>query len=246
MATVGVWKSASKYPGNKIWSVSARVVSVSSLALPVLAAIALLGSGLLFRELGFAPHRPSKPDMSTADVALEKMMEGMVAYEAPRTITLGDTSLVKAVLGVGVDVKEFIKIQKTSPLGQQIQSADILVSEIMEAELEGHAFKISPQGRQQQAVTYQENTVWEWMVTAIEPGAQKLSLRFFAVIKVAGSERPRRLITLNRTIKVEVTFSQRLKSFLSWVKDVHWLWTAMLLPIGLFSHKWWRKRHPAK
>jgi len=50
------------------------------------------------------------------------------------------------------------------------------------------------------------------------------------------------LQTLHREITVNVKFSQRAAGWLSSLKEMQWLWAAIIVPIGTLAIAWWRRK----
>jgi hypothetical protein len=120
------------------------------------------------------------------------------------------------------------------------ETAETKYSDRMEAKLVGAGFIITPAGPDIQPVEAGQKTYWKWQIQPKAAGVQRLDLTLNAIVN---DGKDRKLITaLKREIRINVTWGQRASSFLGMVKDIHWLWGALILPIGGAIYAWWRKR----
>ncbi len=189
---------------------------------------------------------PPEPDPDSApsgfDRLLGELVTGAVAFNAPATMRLHELSGIHAVLGVGVPTDRLKDlVDEPGP----VDSAVLRVSTVMRATLTGAGFGITPIQPQTQVVSWTEPTEWRWQVEAQKPGRQYLYLTFDVLLSLEDTERPRLLATLRRAITVEVTWGQRFASSLGALKDVHWLWTAIIVPLALAVYAWSRKHRAA-
>jgi len=167
----------------------------------------------------------------------------------------GATAVFTTPLSIGLDQTTDIELlvsptkttaQLESELTEQGQSghASTQYSKMMEAQLVGHGFDIAQVGPSIQPVEAGRTTRWKWQIKPKEGGSQRLDLTVNAVLS-DGKDRIL-LQTLHRDITVNVKFGQRATSWISSLKDVQWLWAALILPVATFVIAWWRRRKTPK
>jgi hypothetical protein len=110
----------------------------------------------------------------------------------------------------------------------------------MEAQLVGSGFTITSACPDIQPVEAGRTTWWKWQIKPKEAGPQRLDLTLNAVLN-NGKDKSM-LQTFHRDIRIEVTWRQRASSVIAGLKDVQWLWAAVILPIAAAIYGWWRKK----
>jgi hypothetical protein len=100
----------------------------------------------------------------------------------------------------------------------------------MEARLTGPGFQITAVSPEEQPITSKGTTEWRWDVKATTDGKQALHLTLAALFTVEGRDARRAIRTLDRTIEVEVKWSQRIAGFVG--NNWKWLWTALVVPLA--------------
>lgn len=183
----------------------------------------------------------------TVDSVLKSLLAGNVAFNVPSNMRLARTQTLEARLGVDVPLAQLT--QEVAAEGE-VRSAQLRVSPRMQATLSGGAaFDVSPSGPQVQFVSNEESNIWQWEVTPKLEGQQVLVLTFGVFIEVGGKEGVRTVNTLRQLVTVEVGWPQTARGWAEWLKRWveygGWLWTAVLLPVGVLILREWRK-HRAK
>jgi hypothetical protein len=116
----------------------------------------------------------------------------------------------------------------------------------MKAYLTGSHFNIRLiNGSAEKAVNPNETTTWRWEVEPTKTGQQALHLSLYALISVAGREKPYEVKTFDTDIKVNVTWFARAQDFVS--GNWQWLWSVILVPLAAWlihnRDRWlWRFR----
>ena len=111
------------------------------------------------------------------------------------------------------------------------QEVPLKVSEAMKVTLTGdaNAFLIQPVGDEEQLVAGREYAQWEWRVTPLQPGSQKLTLIARAIIFLPGrGEKVSEPTTLKETIIVQVDRWYNLRQFFA--NNWQWLWAVIVVP----------------
>jgi hypothetical protein len=128
-----------------------------------------------------------------------------------------------------------------------IKIEPIKMTSRMIAQLKGKAdeFQITPVTPEQQNTTAEEVTTWKWNVRPLKSGkGRTLDLTLSGIIGNPGS--PHAFEPLyHHTINVdEASFIERAKDF--WANNWQWFWTALIVPIGAWVWKRWRKKKKKK
>jgi len=93
-------------------------------------------------------------------------------------------------------------------------------------------------------VSKDEPNTWEWQITPKIQGQQTLLLTFDAFIEVNRKESTHNVNTLHKQIDVYVGWPETPQEWAEWFKKwfeyVGWLWTPLLVPIGIFILREWR------
>jgi hypothetical protein len=204
-------------------------------------------------ESFIAPPLPPPAGASAAlglvavDRAIALLLDGHVAFNVPGRMHVGQTHAIQAALMPGAEVARLVAL--LSAPGAR-ETASIKITERMRATLTGGgAFDVTPSGPQQQFVGLQEPTTWHWEVTAKLKGKHDLTLAFEALLNIGGSDGPKRVRTLARTIEVEVEWPDTVAEWVAYLKEVaeglSYLWLSVLVPIGIWiGNRWRRARAP--
>ncbi len=121
-----------------------------------------------------------------------------------------------------------------------VETAQIKISDYMEASLTGPGFEITPVTPARQLVSQTEDTVWKWDVKAVREGKQRLNLTLNVIIDTGGKERLRALRTFSKDIEIDVAFSYRVKLFVE--DNWQWLWAAIVVPLAVWCWRRWSSK----
>ncbi|MGF6936968.1 hypothetical protein OKW41_006130 [Paraburkholderia sp. UCT70] len=191
---------------------------------------------------------PRKADVRTGsnddfnaslDALIARMASANIAFNAPSPINVEETADIELRLDLHKSPSELAA--EISSEGTK-QSAAIKVSDTMMAHLSGDGFTITPNTPETQGISGTEATVWSWQIRPKSAGKQKLALTLDAMLVVNGGTMPRAVRTFSTNIEVTVSPLQRVQKFAAdyW----QWVWTAVLVPIGVWIVKR-RKSKPA-
>lgn len=194
------------------------------------------------RPLALPPTTPMpgapRDRIQSIDRLLEQMDVGRIAFNAPDSINVNDTAIIHLVLGVSQEMEELK--QRIEAEGDRVGD-DVRVSDRMEARLTGPSFAITAITPELQAVSQTQITEWRWEVEPQRVGSYSLHLTLSAIISLDGTSVPRAIRTFDKVIEVEVTWPQRVSSFVG--NNWQWLWAAVLVPLaGWF----WRNKKKSK
>jgi hypothetical protein len=160
------------------------------------------------------------------DKILSKLEWGKIAFTTPPSMRLGDEEIMELVMSLS---KSFEELQSEMSSRMRTDSERVQISDLMEVELTGNNFTITPLNKPAQAVSNQKTTKWQWTVLPTKRGYQSLHLTLTALISV-GNERCRYAIrTYHRTIRVQVTAGERVMAFCG--KYWTWMTSVLVIPV---------------
>lgn len=165
------------------------------------------------------------------------MSSANIAFNAPQTLNLSDTTQIQLLLSLKKSVEE-LKREVTS--AGSVEGASVKVANRMEARLSGPNFQITAITDEEQAIGANDTVEWKWEIKPLATGRQNLHLTLTAIFKVDGAITRRSIRTFDNTIQVEVTGRQMVLDFIK--KNWQWLWAAVLVPLG----GWLWKRRKSK
>jgi hypothetical protein len=185
---------------------------------------------------------PSADRFAEVDEALAALVTGRVAFNTPDRMRFGETRAVVLVASPELDASTLTTELRTRIGGADPIAVDTLqISPLMEAQLEGApAFAVTPLTPLRQPVSRASPTEWRWSVRATETGTHALHLTINAVITIAGEAYPRSLDVFDRSIRVDITSSQRIGMFFE--NNWQWLLGTIAIPLGVWL---WSQRKKA-
>ena len=201
-----------------------------------------------------APVVPTRqtPAVSAAqsplDAALEKLVQGHIAFNNPERMRVGETGEVQAVLAINISADDLMR--QLTAAGTH-ESASLLVSDHMQATLTGGAaFDVSPGGPQSQWISKDTSTTWHWLVTPKLTGPQFLTLSVDAIITINGEKDTRNITTLTRQISVDVAQPHNEEEWFArikeWAEAFGWGWGVAAAVAAAVAGFWRRVRRWAK
>ena len=219
---------------------STRNLVIGGLVLAALVTVFALFSSVTMYLTGAPPQpSPSPTSVELVDQSLRELNWGNIVFNVSETMRYEQPQAVELLLSPSLSVAD-LQAQLQQKAGAE--SAQVRISNRMEAQLTGRGFAIEALTPDLQAVTSQQATRWKWEVTPTEHGQQTLHLALSARLDVAGRDTPLVVRTFDREILVNITIPQRVSSFLE--KNWQWLWAAVAVPIAGYLWKRRRKRRP--
>jgi hypothetical protein len=166
---------------------------------------------------------PPLASMELIDAVLKASDSGSIAYNAPETVKMGETTKIQLLLSPTKSPEE---LQQQIVESGQVVSATIEITPLMKAVLrpaDPEAFVIQDlHDTAIQLILAGEPTEWKWAVTAKKPGEQIIILSVHRLVKYDGQDYWRLVNTYESRIKVTVTLVQRLQA-------IDWKWV-----VGIF------------
>jgi hypothetical protein len=231
---------------------SVPLVGAAASAAGVLVGLGLLAAGL-FGSKSPAEHRAGTATMpgvprhgkssifSEADQAVAQLPLANIAFTAPQTLQLGETTQVQLVLSARESMRRLKK--RLSEIGVK-HGARIRASNRMEAHLVGSGFKIEALRPEVQVVTGLAPTEWKWDVEAAKAGTHHLTLTVSAFIDLKGESTPLLAKTFDKTLTVRVTLYERVSRFVS--RNWQWLWLAIGVPLATWLYTVYKRKRSTR
>lgn len=176
--------------------------------------------------------------LAEVDRVLESLDLGNLAFNSPELMGVGEVYQVELLLSPVES--ESVLASAVSGDGPVETVSGIRVAPEMEASLIGSGFDIKAVTPARQAVSRLNKTRWAWDVSPKEKGKHNLHLTLSARIRVDGKDTPYVVRTFSKTIKVEVSFWGTVVAWLE--NNLEWVWTTLIVPLGLWLWGRWRKR----
>ena len=134
-------------------------------------------------------------------------------YNAPKQMQLGETKAIELLLSPRTLFGPLAQ-QLTEP--GEVMCVRIAVGDVTQARLQGSNFEIEPLTPETQTISPEGTTKWKWEVEPTKAGeGQELHLTVSAFVRTSSGTEPHAVITLDRTITVNVTWGQRVANFLN-------------------------------
>lgn len=194
--------------------VIAAVASVAVFALGVTLAPVERSPSRVKRDQGTGIGNGSDGRTEAALLKIDSILEGLplakVAFNAPTSMTLGESAVIELLLSTHKPIEDLK--QKVTEAGERV-GAQSRISDRMKARLTGRAFKIHNIGEDVQAVSARELTHWRWEVEPIAGGRQRLHLTLSAFLDVGAHESMRTVRTFERTLTVDVSLGSQFAKF---------------------------------
>lgn len=189
------------------------------------------------------PGGSANPVAGGQDIAelRRQLHKGSIAFNAPETLHRGESAEIALLVGLG-NQSAALKAALQGPSSQK-QSAAVQIADQMQAKLTGIGFDIQPESAETQTVGVLNMTQWRWQVSPTRTGKLRLHLTLNALLKNDGETQAVTIRTFDRTIPINVTFNEQLSSFFG--DNWQWLFTTLLLPIGVSLWRVLRHRRAA-
>jgi hypothetical protein len=186
---------------------------------------------------------PSVPTVDPADEvaqAVARLPVATVAFNTPTELGRGETATIKLLLSPAtISIAELEN--RVDEAGQK-SGAHVKYSRVMEAKLASEDFDVTPLSPEQQFVAAGQDTEWLWQVKPTRTGVLHLFLTLNAIIDVGDQTGAYKVKTFSRTLTIDVSLGTHVRDFVA--GNWQWLWTAVLLPVGLWFHR--RRTRPTQ
>ena len=195
------------------------------------------------KQKPIATKAMSSTSLRLVEEIVNNLEWGNIAFDTPKKMKFEEPKIIKLLLSPTKSVQE---LQSSLKSHEQIESARIQISNRMQAKLSGLGFKIEVLDPQEQAVSIGKTTQWRWQVTPTKDGDgdQNLFLTLSAIIDVSNQKSSFVIQTFDKIIKVEVSVSQRISTFVA--GNWQWLWASILVPLSPFIWKRYQRKKNKK
>jgi hypothetical protein len=191
-----------------------------------------------FPQPGAADSAPSYARAGVDQVTLQSLPDGSelthIALDVPSSMTLDKSTLIRVALG------------RRGPQGTLSDNGtaddalpDRAAPRLMEARLSGSGFEIDALTSARQAYPMRQPTQWTWRVTPKKAGRQELHLTVSAIAGGDGSAQ-RLFPTLDHSVEVGMTWSDRGRAFLE--SHSLWVWAASAVLLAAAIWRYARRR----
>lgn len=166
------------------------------------------------------------------DEVVNQLYSASMAFSAPDKANIKENITIQLLIDPSKEVKE-LEERLTKPGVRR--GAKIKISKVIIATLSAPDFTIEQITPEEQAVAQTAPTEWLWTLIPKTIGSNDVKLTVTAVIKVDGREHKYHIKTYERTIVIEVTPQQIISNWFA--KYWQWLFSTLLLPLGLWLYK---------
>lgn len=174
---------------------------------------------------------------------------GLIAYSVPAQMEVGQEYSVKVRISKKNDKTVLLVGDREIPISDNLDSVkveSITVSPIMSASLVSSKkdFEITPLSTDIQNIEENGYTEWEWNVSPLQGGENKLKLNVKIRIKEEGNDYYKDITVFERKIKVKSNLGSGIKDFV--FNNWEWFMGAIFIP--LFQWLWllWKRKKEEK
>ncbi len=152
-----------------------------------------------------------RSSLEAIDRVLQNLDLGQIAFTVPDTLIVREQATVNLVMSPTQSTEALTKlIRQTNPGSNDVKTAQIHISGLMEAKLVGSAFEIQAlTADEPQMVSRTEPTEWKWEIAPKFAGAQTLHLTINAIVSIDGTDRRRTIRSYDRTLRVVIARTKR-------------------------------------
>ena len=184
-----------------------------------------------------ADKSPDANTNSTNKILSQLRGDANVAFTTPDSMKAEETKDIELLVSPSKSSEELLHNLSEPGKGG---TGTTEYADRMEAQLVGGGYTIPPASPEIQPVVPGRTTRWKWQIKPKEGGPQRLDLTLNAILN-DGKDKSM-LQTFHRDIRIDVSWRQRASTFIAGLKDVQWLWAAIILPVVGAIYGWWRKK----
>ena len=181
-------------------------------------------------------NQASTTNTSKEDKITSQLYAASMAFSAPETANVREHITIQLLLDPSKDLKELES--KLSEPGKKT-STKVSISQIVIASLSAPDFIIEQVTPEEQAVAQSVPTEWLWTLIPKSTGKNEIKLSITAIVKIDNKEYKYHIKTYETTIVIEVKPQQVILDWLA--KYWQWLFSTLLLPLGLYLYKRYKK-----
>jgi hypothetical protein len=153
--------------------------------------------------------------------------KGYILFDTPQQMQVGISEIISIRISKH-KTKQFFRELRHFQANKSIET--VKISRVMTAELKGDNFKIDALSSEEQIIEDDDLTQWEWNVTPVRQGTQKLIAIITIILKVEDEKGVKTLPVLEKELQVQVNRLYSTKDFIS--RNWQWLIASAALPIA--------------
>lgn len=170
-------------------------------------------------------RHPEPDPQITPGIVIDQLEEASFAYTVPWKVNIDETFDVQLLVNPAKSVAEVVEELEGEGHGGQL-----LISQIVRAELVSDDFEVMPLTPAAQGVDGVFSTEWRWQLTPRSPGKDKrVRISVSALVTVDGEKVERYIDTYDGVIYVDVTNQQRITKWFE--ENWKWFFSAILVPL---------------
>ncbi|MBZ5655748.1 MAG: hypothetical protein LAO56_10790 [Acidobacteriia bacterium] len=188
------------------------------------------------------PLSQQPPAQSPDDIVRGQLTNGQIAFQPPQIMQEGKSETIQVRISRGLNqqiTQGLTRAGETQPVTVQ----NINVAPRMTVKLQGPDFTITPLTADEQAITEQDFTTWEWAVQPLHSGLHDLYLSVGVTLRVGDKDATKFYPVYDKKISVRVDRMYEAKGFVS----TNWQWLTVTILIPLLGIVWkLATKRPAK
>lgn len=174
------------------------------------------------------------PIVPNPDAILDQMFNVDISFVIPPEANIEDS--IKAEL---IITPEDVDATLEHTVNGVPQEFVVLVTQIVKADIRTTDFTVTNITPEEQILLKTQSTQWLWKLEPLRPGPAEVVLTVTAIVQTDWGTTQRHMKSFEKTIAIDITKKQIVLSF---IKDNwQWLWSALLVPIGLLAYKKFKK-----
>lgn len=177
-------------------------------------------------------YTESNKSTQQEDTVTNQLYSAAMAFSAPDRANVKEDITIQLLVDPSKEVKE-LENSLTEPGVRR--GAEIKISKVIIATLSAPDFAIEKITPEEQAIAQSAPTEWLWTLIPKSVGSNEVKLTITAIVKVDGKEYKYHIKTYEKTIVIVVKPQQVIYDWLA--KYWQWLFTTLLLPLGLYLYK---------
>jgi len=176
---------------------------------------------------------PNKSLESKTDNLLSQMVtDANLVFKIPDSVELNNR--IRAQLLVDLE-KSIEDLQEANTAKGTPITGSVKLSRVITARLIAPDFEVTAIEPEEQALIAGQTATWNWSLLPKASGTYDVTLTIDAKVEVNNREKTAHIRTFERTVKVTVTPTQVIFSFIN--ENWQWLWSALLVPLFLWFWK---------
>jgi len=172
------------------------------------------------------------------EISTKKLFSASLAFSVPDKANIDDD--IKAQLLIDTQ-KELQELEQNLTVSGNKSSNKIQISRVVKATVSAPDFEVTNVTDSEQLILENQTTEWLWTLRPKSVGTHSVNLVITAIITYEGRDKPFHVKTFDKTVTIEITPKQFIKSWLG--ENWKWVITGLLLPLlGIFAKDIFKKK----